>query len=85
MSMIVIAIAVPLDLAHNTPVILQANSTKIKGFVDRKWLKLAYTSTKGGSRRPCPQCRNPFLSTHSCVFCVGSRCRSISQTYQLIC
>lgn len=55
-SMIVIAIPNEIDLAHNTPVILEANERQIKGYVDRNWLKMAFT--KGCSSRPCAKCRN---------------------------
>lgn len=64
-SKIVIALMVPLDLAHNTPVTIKANETIFQGVVDRTWLSQAYT--QGGSRNsaPCTQCRNPNSTSKS--------------------
>lgn len=57
---IVIIIQSPIDLAHNTPVVVNTNSSTFKGFVDRSW----QFSNQGGSKSPCSQCRtliqNPF-------------------------
>lgn len=48
---ILIAINVPVDLAHNTPVVIQAQSQVYKGFIDS--ISPRTQINQGGSRNPC--------------------------------
>lgn len=77
-SKIVITIDAPIDLPHNTPVLIQTNtSTRIEGYVDRFWPNRG--PYEGGSRNPCSESRKllPKIQYSRKTSC----CRSILRSW----